>query len=117
MVFVTPMILDGKVYFGHGQFGVVEAATGKLIGISPPVFASIGSSVVGGDGRAFKELGRDEGSQILMAVAPDGAVSGIRTSALKVPHYAMSTTPVYLGGRLYLRMQDHVACYDLTAAR
>jgi outer membrane protein assembly factor BamB len=113
MVFITPAIFGDWAVFAHGEVGVVELATGKVLARSPGVFASIGSSVVGGDGRVFKELGRDEGSALLMATIPpvDGRIA---TSTLPLPHYAMSTTPVYLDGRLYVRMQDHVACYDLT---
>jgi outer membrane protein assembly factor BamB len=116
MVFITPAILGEWAVFAHGEVGVVELATGKVLGRSPGLFASIGSSVVGGDGRIFKELGRDAGSALLMAVVPPEGEQ-VRTSTLAAPHYAMSTTPVYLGGRLYFRMQDHVTCYDLTAPK
>jgi hypothetical protein len=73
---------------------------------------SIAGSMVGGDGRVFKELGRDEGSAILMVVAaPDGFDSKI--SMLKAPNHGMSTGPVCCNGRLHLRMQGGIVWYDI----
>jgi outer membrane protein assembly factor BamB len=112
MAFVTPAIMGDRAFFGHGNMTMLELATGKILGQSADLFLSIGSSVVGGDGRAFKEFGRDAGSAMVMAVArADGFAA--KVTVLPLPHYAMSSTPCYAAGRLYLRMQDAIACYDL----
>lgn len=115
MKFITPAIVGDYVFFGHQKVSMVELSSGKVVATSAERnLFSIGSSMVGGDGRVFKELGRDEGSGVLMAVA-DPSVFASQITILKTPNYAMSTTPVYLDGRLYFRMQDGVVCYDLRA--
>jgi outer membrane protein assembly factor BamB len=112
MAFVTPAIIRDRVFFGHGSMTMLELSTGKILGQSADMFLSIGSSVVGGDDRAFKEFGRDAGSAMVMAVARADGFAG-KVTMLSLPHYAMSSTPCYAAGRLYLRMQNAIVCYDL----
>lgn len=82
-----------------------SAATGKGIGLGTE-----NGSWVGGDVRAFLECGRDGGNAILMAVVDP---KNFKVSALPVGGHGMSITPCYANGRLYLRMQTHIACWDL----
>jgi outer membrane protein assembly factor BamB len=114
MAFRTAVFLDDWAFFCDGPFGMVELATGKqAASFEYKTYITCGSSMIGGDGRVFKEIGRDEGSAILMAISDPAKFA--KFTQLKVPNYGMSTTPVYLDGRLYFRMQDGVVCYDLRA--
>ena len=86
----------------HALFGVTydEKEFHKKIGVDDQALGfGLGSSVVAGDGRFFRELGRDEWSAICMAVTePDNFAR--RVTPLKLPNYGMSTTPVYCNGHL-----------------
>lgn len=113
----TPVIQNGMLLFRNQERGTVELydlAAGRKLALtrSPPGISTENGSFVGGDGRGFLELGRDGGSAIGMFMMEPGTTD-MKPTALAVPHYAMSTTPVYCNGRLYLRMLDHVACWDL----
>ena len=114
----TPVIQNGMLLFRNQEKHRVELydiATGKQLASTtrPPGISTENGSFVGGDGRGFLELGRDAGSAIGMFMMESGT-KDLMPSALAVPHYAMSTTPVYCDGRLYLRMLDHIACWDVT---
>jgi len=114
----TPVIQNDMLLFRNQdkrRVELYELATGKLLASThrPPGISTENGSFVGGDGRGFLELGRDAGSSIGMFMMEPGT-KDLKPSALAVPHYAMSTTPVYCDGRLYLRMLDHIACWDVT---
>lgn len=121
----TPVIQNGLVIFrhqapGHG-FGdshtdLVDLESGKLVGSAcAPGTGTENGSFCGGDGRAFLELNRDAGTAIGMYVMDPG-VKELKYSVLSAPFHAMSATPSYANGCLFLRMQDHIACYDLQEA-
>jgi hypothetical protein len=117
----TPVVVNDYVFIRNQderKVEIIEIATGRSAGACTalPGISTENGSFVGGDGRAFLELERDAGSKIGMFVAdPDGFAG--KGTALAVPHFGMSTAPCYAEGRLYLRMQSHVACYDLRAGR
>jgi outer membrane protein assembly factor BamB len=122
----TTVIQNGYCIFrtnagGQGMAGsrafLVKLADGRIAASHEDPQLGIGTengSFAGGDGRFFLECHRDSNDKIAMFNC-DPATFSLKCTALPTPRYAMSCTPTYAGGRLYLRFLNHIACYDLRA--
>jgi len=101
------VIYDGHVYsFASGVGVCIELATGKVAWEQKGAYAAVRSPVLA-DGKIFTA----NGSAILVTRATPGKYELLGTAKLPIGQY---TSPTVSGGRLYLRQQKNVACYDLT---
>jgi outer membrane protein assembly factor BamB len=113
----SPLVYQDCVYITGGhcagqQVGCYDLKTGKLLwshGMSADWREIRCSSPVLADGKIIA-IGNTSDA-ILFNASPEKYVERGRIS----PKVADCTSPTVAGGRLYLRLEDCVACYDLTA--
>ena len=87
-------LVDGKIAWNQGSVA--------CDGITSPVLA---------DGRIYALT--DQGNNLLMLRATPAKFDLLGKARVGALHCA---SPAIAGGRLYLRLGDGIACYDLTAA-
>lgn len=112
---VAALLVAGHAAAGEPSYPCWRGPNGSgAVSSGLPGIGTENGSFIGGDGRGLLELDRDAGSKIGMVMMEPGTTD-LKPSSLPVPHDGMSTTPACAGGRPYLRMQDHIACWDLAA--
>jgi outer membrane protein assembly factor BamB len=114
------VIRIGDNLYGHSE-GVgwlcMEFATGKKIWSEKEV---LGKGAIGyADGR-FYCLGEDDGQVVLIDASPDGWQERGRftlnpQSEIRADRGKIWVHPVIVDGKLYLRDQDLIYCYDVKA--
>ena len=119
--YCSPLVMDGHVYTRVDDLqprkqGLVciELATGKVVGWEPHGIGGTCSSMLGTDGRVLYE-GPCYAGFFMYAAAPQTPVQlGL---PLRDIRYGESTTAAVADGRLLLRTNNGILCYDLRAAR
>ncbi len=101
------LIHDGYVYsFGPRVALCIELATGRVAWMEKTTHRGWRSPVLA-DGRIVTS----DGSSVLVIRATPEKYELLGRAKLPIGQY---TSPVVVSGRLYLRQQKNVACYDLT---
>jgi len=115
--YCSPLVMGGHVYTrvdgleGRRQGLVcVELATGKVVGWEPHGIGGTCSSMLGTDGRVLYE-GACYTGFFMYAAAPRTPVQ--LGQPLRDIRYGESTTAAVADGRLILRTNDGILCYDL----
>jgi outer membrane protein assembly factor BamB len=103
----SALIHDGYVYnFGSGVAVCIELATGKVAWEQKTTHRGVRSPVLA-DGKIITT----DGSSILVIRATPEKYELLGKAKVPIGKY---TSPAVADGRLYLRQQENVACYDLT---
>jgi len=102
-----------RLYFknGHGDFVVVDADTGKVLGQE-----KIANKIWGGQFLAMGGTRLLDGEMRMVAVSPDGGID-YRGSFCRLRYTC--TTPALADGRVFIRTKSaaRIACYDLRKGR
>jgi outer membrane protein assembly factor BamB len=112
LVYQDHVYLAGSCHSG-GALSCLDLKTGEKKW-NPHTFCAESSSPVLTDGKIIAAIEEDEGSfYILMyRAAPEKFEELGRFN----PHMVAGDSPAIVGGKMYLRLQDCIACYDLTAS-
>ena len=106
----SPVIYDGHVYaVGRGHAVCVNAETGAEVWRQNVNGGEISSPIVA-DGKLIAVVGVDK---LLMMRATPRAAEVLAKSDLGIK---TTSSPAIVDGRLYLRLSEAVACYDLTSS-
>ena len=114
------VIRIGENLYGHSE-GVgwlcMEFATGKKIWSEKE---SLGKGAIGYADKMFYCLGEDDGQVVLIDASPDGWQEHGRftlnpQSEIRADRGKIWVHPVIVDGKLYLRDQDLIYCYDVKA--
>lgn len=104
----SPVIHDGHLYAVGKDLAVcVDLSTRQVAWENKKIGGNGHTSPVLADGKLFAVVGR----QLLVIDAAPEKFNVLASAKLPVAEYA---SPVVAGGRLYLRLGNAVACYDLT---
>ena len=106
----SPVIYNGRVYhFGQeGHAGCVELETGKMVW-ETGIEHSGATSPIAADGKIITIYGW--GKHLMLIDAEADKYTVLATAAMPL---ASAASPALVDGRLYLRMNNAVACYDVT---
>jgi outer membrane protein assembly factor BamB len=105
------VLVGGHVYFGSGQDVVcIEFATGKEVWKEKGEIGGM-VSVTCADGHLY--LRSPQGQVALVEVSPKGYAAKGKFRIPAAEAKPGSTMPVVTGGRLYLRDDDRLFCYDV----
>lgn len=113
------LLLEGRVYGHSDGVGWVcqDFASGELVWRERSALGK--GAIAHADGR-FYCLGEDDGQVVLIAATPEGWQEHGRftldpQTKIRSDKGKVWTHPVIANGKLYLRDQDHVYCYDVAA--
>lgn len=113
------ILLDGKLYGYSDKIGWVcqDFNTGKLVWSEKKALGK--GSIAYADGR-FYCFSENEGTVVLIDASPEGWKERGRftltlKSKLRQPRWLIWTHPVVTGGRLFLRNQELLFCFDVGA--
>jgi outer membrane protein assembly factor BamB len=108
----SPVVVDGTLYgFNDAILTALDFATGRLAWRTRDVAKG---SVVYADGHLY--VLAEDGVMALIKATPRGYVEASRfeVDIGRRPAWCpFWTPPVIAGGRMFLRVQDHVLCYDI----
>jgi hypothetical protein len=105
----SPVVHEGRVYAVASDRTVcVDARTGKILWEGKPGRGDICSPILAG-GKLIASLG---GRSLAMMRSGGEAFELLGEARLPL---AQCSSPALVGGRLYARLQDGLACYDLAA--
>jgi outer membrane protein assembly factor BamB len=105
----SPLIHDGYVYaVGNGKAICVEIATGKTMWTGNVGGGEISSPILA-DNKIFCPVG--DGRAMVMLQASPAKFHMLATAPMPV---CRCTSPAFADGKLYVRLKECVACYDLT---
>ena len=108
------MVLVGDHVYGHSdskEWVCMEFLTGKLVWSDPGVGKG---AVVGGDGKLFTRKEDKQGTVALVEASPAGYREHGRFAQPERSTKNSWAHPVIANGRLYLRDQDVLLCYEVT---
>jgi outer membrane protein assembly factor BamB len=111
----SPTILDGHAYlFGRKGTACIEMASGKLVWQDPALTACAYSAAVCADGKMLigghkEKSGYGDGSLALFRVTP---AKGELLAQYPMKQ-TLCATPAIVDGRVFCRLTDGVACFDL----
>jgi len=101
----------------------IELATGRLKGEFTAPFGGADCSTIVADGRVLADAdGSHNGTQLYLANADPQKIESLGAGeAWQPPHvtttaYHSAMTHTYVAGRLFIRGQNHVCCYDVREA-
>ena len=113
------ILLDGKLYGYSDKIGWVcqDFNTGKIVWSEKQALGK--GSIAYADGR-FYCFSENEGTVVLIDASPGGWKERGRftltlKSKLRQPRWLIWTHPVATGGRLFLRNQELLFCFDVGA--
>ena len=107
------MVLIGEHVYGHSDskgWVCMEFMTGRVVWSNPGVGKG---SVVGADGKLFTRKEDKQGTVALVEASPEGYREHGRFAQPERSTKNSWSHPVVANGRLYLRDQDVLLCYDL----
>ena len=107
----SPIVHEGRVYAIASERAVcVDARSGKLVWEGKPGRGDICSPILA-DGKLIASLG---GRSLVMMRADGGGFELLGEARLPL---AQCSSPALAGSRLYARLRDGLACYELAAPR
>jgi len=111
----SPTIYDGHVYALGGTGGIcINAQTGDVRWQDKDLRFGTYASPVFADGKIFTQGntakgGYGDGSLVMLQASPDGPKVLAKADIVQT----LTTSPAFVDGRLYCRLKNHIACYDL----
>ncbi|MHB1033777.1 MAG: PQQ-binding-like beta-propeller repeat protein [Pirellulales bacterium] len=109
------VLVDGYLYGGHGQnqgaITCVEMKTGKIVWQQKKTTGKRSAAIVYADGNLYCRY--EDGTMVLVAATPKGyqEKGKFKLASVSGPSWPH---PVILDGKLYIRANDDLLCYDVS---